>query len=121
MSEISNFSTAPSSMNIKQYVVSGKNGNSVVRVSFNPRSSTTSRTISGSDENPSVLINIGTKNLSSKADVSQAINKAVYNDNSINASSLLSDASSSIISQASDAIKAASTLSPNEEVLGLLE
>lgn len=120
MNNISNYTNMPSSMNIKQYYVSGKNGNSVVRVSFNPRSSTTSRTVSGSSSNPSILINIGTKNLDTKADVSKAINRAVFNDQSFVADTMVRNASESIVSQAQDAVKAASTDIPNEDVLGLL-
>lgn len=121
MSKMSNLSATPSSMSIKQYVVSGKNGNSTVRVSFNPRSTTTTRQSVGGGENPSILINIGTKNLDSKADVSKAVNTAVYQNQAVSASDMVEKSASNIKSYASDAIKAASTDLPNEDVLGLLQ
>lgn len=119
MSMMPNANNIPSSTSIKQYYVNGKNGNSVVRVSFNPHSNVNSKNVSTHGGTPAITISIGTKNLNSNADVSQAIKDAV-NDSSFNPDALVKNASANILNQAEDAIKAASTDVPNEEILGLL-
>ena len=107
-----------STYGIKQYYVNGTDGASVVRVAFNPHSSTTSRTASGSGSG--VLINIGTKNMSSSAAISNAVNKAVFSTNNINANELIEQSQTNILNSAEDAIRAASVTAPNEDVMGLL-
>ncbi len=119
MNEISNVNNMPSSASIKQIYVNTKDGGSVVRVSFNPHSSMTSKMSAGANGS-GVMINIGTKNLNTNADISQAINSAVYSASNFNANSMVNEATSNIIKQSHEAVMAASTNVPNEEVLGLL-
>ena len=118
MSTISSLGTLPSSNSIKQYIVSGADGPSRVQVSFNPQSSATTKVASAGADSPAIKISIGTKNLDSSADVSTAINSAVYGSSQANV--MVSQAATNIIDQADDAVRAASIDIPNEDVYGLL-
>lgn len=101
---------------IKEYVVNSKEGPSVVRVAFNSHSASTSSSSTGSG----VLINIGTKNMSSNADLHKAVNSAVSNASPSNIDNLVKNSARNILSSADEAIKAASLSVPNEDVMGLL-
>ena len=110
-----------SALNTKQYYVSSTNGAQIVKVSFDPRSSTTSKnTAVGTNGGTTIRISIGTKNLDSSADVAQAVNKAVYGSSQSQVSSMMSESTANILNNPQDSIAAASTSLPNEDVMGLL-
>lgn len=117
MGEFNVSRSVPYSSSVREYFVASGSSKGHFRVAFNDSSSTTTTTRVGVGDSSSVVVTIGTKNMSTNVEVSQAISQAM---SSGKIDTLISSAITNISENPYEAVQAVNEIAP-EDALYLLQ